>query len=89
VSVLPIASITNEETGEKFVYCSDGEAGPLAKSLNEDIGEAIRGAGEDRFGWRYEVTFLDEAEDEVESALGSKDGTEVKIEDLQVLSAAP
>ncbi|KAH3911146.1 hypothetical protein HBI56_235900 [Parastagonospora nodorum] len=89
VSVLPIASITNEETGEKFVYCENGDARPVAKRLNEDIGEAIRGAGENRFGWRYEVTFPDEAEDEVESALAFKVGIEVKIEDIQAHSAAP
>ncbi|KAF1936888.1 branched-chain amino acid aminotransferase II [Clathrospora elynae] len=90
VSVLPIASITNEETGEKFVYCENGEAGPAAKKLNEAIGEAIRGSGEDRFGWRYEVTFPDEVEAEVNgSAMTAKDGAEVKVEELQAVGAVP
>lgn len=90
MSVLPIASITNEETGEKFVYCENGEAGPAAKKLNETIGEAIRGPGEDRFGWRYDVTFPDVAEAQVNgSAMNAKDGVEVKVEELQAVGVVP
>ncbi|KAE8841809.1 hypothetical protein HRS9122_05935 [Pyrenophora teres f. teres] len=84
VSILPISSITNEETGEKFVYCENGEAGPAAKKLNEAIGQAIRGVDEDRFGWRYEITFPDEAEVQVNGhAVTAKDEVEVKVEELQ------
>lgn len=90
VSVLPISSITNEETGEKFVYCENGEAGPAAKKLNEVIGEAIRGSGEDRFGWRYEVTFLDEVDAKVNGGdIAAKKRTEVKIEELYSALDAP
>lgn len=75
MSVLPIASITNEGTDEKFVYCENGEAGLATNKLNEAIREAIRGSGEDMFGWRYEVTFPDEVEAESnESAITAKDG---------------
>ncbi|EOA81673.1 hypothetical protein ACJQWK_10671 [Exserohilum turcicum] len=90
VSVLPISSITNEETGEKFVYCENGEAGPAAKKLNEVIGDSIRGTGEDRFGWRYEVTFPDEIEVKVSGDIvTAKDGVEVQVEELPVVAEAP
>lgn len=84
MSILPISSITNEETGEKFVYCENGEAGPAAKKLNEAIGEAIRGTGENRFGWRHEVTFPDEVD-----TVTSKDEAEVKVVELQAVGAVP
>ena len=90
MSVLPIASITNEETGERYVYCEDGKAGPAAMKLNEAIGEAIRGTEEDRFGWRYEVAFPDVVGAEVsESAMTAKDGAEIKVEELQAVGAVP
>lgn len=88
--MLPISSITNEETGEKFVYCENGEAGPAAKKLNEVIGDSIRGTGEDRFGWRYEVTFPDEIEVKVSGDIvTAKDGVEVQVEELPVVAEAP
>ena len=90
MSVLPISSITNEETGEKFVYCENGEAGPAAKKLNEAIGRAIRGTGEDSFGWRYEVTFPDDVEAGVNgTALTAKDVAEVTVEELQAAGTVP
>ena len=84
MSVLPISSITNEETGEKFVYCESGEAGSAAKRLNDAIGEAIRGTTEDKFGWRHEVAFTDEVE--VDAA---KDDVKVETEELQAVGVVP
>ena len=70
------------------MYCENGEAGPAAKKLHEAIGEAIRGPGEDRFSWRYEVTFPDVPEAQVNgSNMTAKDGVEVKVEELQEVDA--
>ncbi|KAM4065474.1 amino-transferase class IV domain-containing protein [Hirsutella rhossiliensis] len=58
-SVLPIAAIVRESTGDKFDYCPAGEPGPTAVELAAAITAVIRGQVEDKHGWRYEITFPD------------------------------
>ena len=58
-SVLPIASVVRESTGDEFVYCPEGKPGPVAVELGGLITKYIRGVEEDSFGWLHEVTFPD------------------------------
>ena len=59
-SVLPIAAIVRESSGDKFVYCAAGKPGPAAVELGGAITKAIRGQTEDTHGWLYEVPFPEE-----------------------------
>ena len=58
-SVLPIAAIVRESTGDKFVYCPTGKPGPVAVELGGLITAHIRGVEKDSFGWLHEITFPD------------------------------
>ncbi|KAI1613401.1 branched-chain-amino-acid aminotransferase 5 [Exophiala viscosa] len=56
-SVLPIAAIVRESTGDKFVYCPAGKPGPAAVELGAAITACIRGRADDPHGWLYQVPF--------------------------------
>lgn len=56
-SVLSIAAIVREGTGDKFLYCTDGKPCPVATELEAAVTSAIRGRSEDLHGWLHEVPF--------------------------------
>lgn len=56
-SILPVATIARESSGDHFVYCPQGKPGPVAVELNQAIANVIRGRDGNVHDWLHEVSF--------------------------------
>lgn len=88
-SVLPIAAIVRESTGDKFIYCPTGKPGPAAMELSAAITARIRGQVADENGWLFEVPFPEEKKMPPKLASLSINGEVAKIseEELRMLTS--
>jgi len=53
--ISPIGKIVDRDTGKEYVYCKDGEVGPVSRKLYETLTGIQCGELEDRHGWNLIV----------------------------------
>jgi branched-chain amino acid aminotransferase len=53
--ITPIGKIVDRDTGKEYVYCKDGQVGPVSRKLYETLTGIQSGDIEDRHGWNIIV----------------------------------